>query len=78
MAIPFPIGSLPYESMFDPSTDKGHASGLGDALRKAGRPRKFSYSLWLLTKVIQVLATMAAVILLVKAGELMIIMAHLW
>lgn len=78
MAIPFPIGSLPYEEVFAPATPKGRASKLGDALREGGKPRRKSYTLWLLTKVIQCLATMAAMILLIKAGEFMIIVAHLW
>lgn len=58
---------------------EGPASeGVQRAIKKARKPRRESYTLWLITKMVQTMATIAAVILLVKVTELMIVMAGLW
>lgn len=78
MAIPFPGGWDPKVDGFGPMYE-GPASGdVQRAIKKARKPRRESYTLWMVTKLVQSLATIAGVILLVKVTELMIIVAHLW
>lgn len=78
MAIPFPGGWDPKTDGFGPMYEGPAAGDVKRAIKKARRPRRESYTLWMITKLVQSLATIAGVILLVKVTELMIIVAHLW